>query len=314
MRHGYINEKRKITTFTQTKNLNHMINIELTPEQAEELMGFYTIELEKIQKRVNEINGLIDKLKGKIHVLPEPAIKQIEENVPKKVDLKYLTDTSIEKETLKEMNQRWSSFILQVLQDKQSPLSRKDITKVYEQLYNKNISNSEKVQAQLQQALFRLSARSKKIECIKKKGMRNNLYKLISKDKNINDAPKTTEKAKAKNANPRKIEKLRPKTVIIRDNKPPLTFTYNWPKFILDTLNKTKRVLSTKEFVPLAMVHFNVPKHDNKKIRNSLSRSLSYLEQKANKIKSLYKEGKAGRFYGLPEWFDNKGNSITKYI
>lgn len=51
-----------------------MIKIEFTPQQVEELKIFYVLELDKIQKRAQEISGIIAKLGATPNTLQETAI------------------------------------------------------------------------------------------------------------------------------------------------------------------------------------------------------------------------------------------------
>ena len=97
-----------------------MVNIVLTPQQAEELKSFYVIELEKIQKRADEIKGILNKLTVQPELIKTPATKQVKEKTEKKISLKNQKEITLHKETEKNTPQ-WGSFIIQVLQEKQKP-------------------------------------------------------------------------------------------------------------------------------------------------------------------------------------------------
>ena len=54
-----------------------MVNIELTPKQAEELKNFYIVELEKIQKRSVEVKELLSKLNSQTVLIKTSGTKKI---------------------------------------------------------------------------------------------------------------------------------------------------------------------------------------------------------------------------------------------
>jgi len=279
-----------------------MVNIELTSQQAEELKNFYVIELEKIQKRADEIKGLLTKLNSTTVPIATSTTKQVSEKTHKKITVQNLDEINLHKES-EAHSPKWGDFIIQVLQEKQKPLTRKAITKLYEKHYNTNITKSKR--SGMEQALARLRVRNKKIQSIQTEGKKERLYGLTEW------ADKSSLKTK-----PEKIVKTKKATSMIaikRDKRLPANTTYNWPQFIIDTLSKTKRVLTAKDFLQRAMVHYTIPKHDIVSTRGKLSPALSNMEKNTKKLKTVMKKGITGRCYGLTEWFDDDGKLIAIY-
>ena len=281
-----------------------MVNIELTSLQAEELKAFYVNELEKIQKRTDEILGLLNKLNSQPFKIVASAKNHVNKKSHKKIIVNNIEEIVLQKES-EAKNPKWSEFIIQVLQEKQKPLSRKVISKLYEQHYNKKITNSKSAQSGLLQALYWLRVKNKKIQSIKKDGKKEKLYGLTEWSANPIKKTITTKISKTKKVNRKPATK---QTVQSSEKN-----THNWNKFIFDTLNKTKRVMSLKELLQYAIVTFNIPKQGMVSTRNSLSPMLSNLVRKSKTLKSVKKEGQTGRSYGISNWFDDDDNLIAIY-
>lgn len=279
-----------------------MINIELTPQQVEELKNFYASELENIQRRADEIKGLLNKLDTKPVVNTKPAITH--DKVVPTPNLTKQPEKSIKVKSRKTKNPNWRHFVLKTLKEQNKPLTSDEIIKLYYKQHNLDLPASQNSIMALSQALYRLRVKDNIVKSSKIKGKREKRYGLIdANDKSV----VLTDIAKEKKPVPLNPNQ-KPKTIIKRDNKPPLTLTYNWPKFIYETLNKTKRVLSAKEFLGHALVYYNIPKSEMEPTRVKLSPALSRLEKITKSLKTCKKDGQKGRFYGLPEWFggDNK--------
>ena len=279
-----------------------MVNIELTPQQVKELKSFYASELENIQRRADEIKGLLNKLDTKPIVNTKPAI--IPDKVEPNPKLTRQPKKSINAKPRKTKNPNWRHFVLKTLKENDKPLTSDAILKLYYKQHNLDLPASQNSIMALSQALYRLRVKDNIIKSSKIKGKREKRYGLIdAADKSV----VLTENAKVKKTVPLNPNQ-KPKTIIKRDNKPPLTLTYNWPKFIYETLNKAKRVLSAKEFLGHAMVYYNIPKSEMESTRVKLSPALSRLEKNSKTLKTCKKDGQTGRFYGLSDWFggDNK--------
>lgn len=285
-----------------------MVNIELTPQQVEELKNFYIIELEKIQKRASEIKALLDKLDSKPLDINEPVTLGNKVKLKTKVTA-HDQKVFIEPKERKTKNPNWINYVVELLKEQNKPLTSKEIIQSYEKQHSIDLSNSKYSVNALRQALHRLRVKNNRITNIKVKGKTEKLYGLIEwVDKSV--VEKT---AKAKKIKPVENANQKPKTIIKQVNKPPLVLTYNWPKFIFETLNKTKRVLTAKDFLKYAMVYYSIPKHEMEKTRGKLSPSLSRLERISKSLKTCKKDGQPGRFYGLPNWFDKNNKLIATY-
>lgn len=273
-----------------------MVNIDLTPQQIEELKKYYESELELMRKRTDEFQRLVIKLDTKYSFDSKPSA------LPDKGKVKpVLTKKTFEINPSKTKNVNWRNFVLTTLKEKDKSLTSDEIFKSYKKQNGIDLSSSKNSVAALSQALYRLRVKDKVIASSRIKGKREKRYGLIG---NADKSVVVPDNAKAKKPVQIKRVNQNPKTKIVSDNKPTLKRTDYWPKFINETLNKTKRVLSAKDLLKHAMVYFNLPKKDYDITRGRLAPALSRLEKITKALKSSTKKGQAGRFYGLPEWFD----------
>lgn len=300
-----------------------MINIDLTLQQVEELKSFYINELDKIQNRADEIRGILEKFKIKPESVAKPQVPAIKTEIgyprltdgqaslwekPKVEKQKIITPR---KETDKQT--KWGNMILELLQEKQKPLSIRKIVKTFEKQINIPKTDLKKAISGIQQSLHRLRTYNNKIQSIKRKGKKEKLYGLTEwakKPKIISLIPEVSKPNKDKNSTSRRNIS---KTIVKQAGKPPLNYTYNWPEFIKKILNKTKRILTAKEFLKYAMNYYNIPVSQRNNTRGKLSPALSRLEKITKTLKSFKKKGVTGRSYGLSEWFDGDGNLIPEF-
>ena len=88
---------------------------------------------------------------------------------------------------------------------------------------------------------------------------------------------------------------------------------HNWPKFIIDTLNRTKRVMTPKEFLNYAITAFSIPKYEEDKAKKNVAPTLSYLTHKNKTLKTTIKKGQKVKSYGLSTWFNDAGELIPDF-
>jgi len=277
-----------------------MVNIDLTPQQIEELKKYYESELEQMRKRTDEFQRLLIKLDTK-HSFDSTSSAPTDKDDIKSVLTKPSSKKTIIVEPDKAKNPNWRQFILTTLKEKNKSLTSAEIFKSYKKQYGADLTSSKNSIAALSQALVRLRTKDNLITGKQIKGKKGKRYGLID---NTDKSVIVAGNAKAKKPVQIKSVNQKPKTKIVSDSKPTVKRTDYWPKFINETLNKTKRVLSAKELLKHAMVYFNLPKKDYDITRGRLAPALSRLEKSTKSLKTCKKNGQTGRFYGLPEWFD----------
>jgi hypothetical protein len=312
-----------------------MVQIDLTPKQVEELKNHYILELEKLQQRSAEVMGLLSKLvHGPIATLPA---KQAELAQPA-----GKTEEKTKRRGRPTTTPNLGDFIIQLLTEKNKPLTSEQIIKGYKKQFKIDLSGSTATMSSLNQTLFRLRAKQNLITSTRRKGKKGNVYSLVKKDVTpiVKTKPAKEKKTaapiiKTKPAKEKKtaapIIKTKPakekktaarivKTKPVKEKKAaaakelvPAASKNNWPQFIVDTLNKHKRVLSLKDFLGNAMVQFSIPAKDKKSTYGKISPVLTQMVKAKDKIRAYRKAGTSLKFYALNDWFTDKNELITTY-
>lgn len=283
-----------------------MINIELTTEHAAEIKNFYVCELAKLQKRAVVIRELLSLLGAERAINPVKENKEnetTEAGKSKPAKPEKTKEIPAEDET-KIKNPKWRNFIIEVLHEKEKPLSRKVIMKLYSQRNNVKLTDSKSARTSLEKALFKLRVKDKKIESIKKKGKKEALYGLIEW------AGKFSVKTPKERIKKTKKDNTAPPVEIIQ--KPLPDSEYNWTQFIQETIISEKRILSVPELIQYAFVKFELTEEYRKAIRNRISLTISELKQ-SKILKPAKKEGVDGLSYGPSEWFSDDGYIKPEY-
>jgi len=278
-----------------------MINLEFTQQQVEELTIYYRRELEKIEKRAEEIREILNKFNSN-----SKTVKTIKTD--EKVIQNDIVKTNII--TKKGENESWSSTILKAMEQIGKPTYKEAIYKKVSEL--KGVGLSQNTLHTIDQAIFNLRRVHKKIESISINGKKKKLYKLIGLSE-IKTKPNKLVKEKKKQITSNNSIDIK-KTIIKQDNKPPKIITYNWSSFITNTLAKTQRPIRAKEFLEIAMKEFNVPANKRNEFRGRLSPALSRMERETKALKTIKKKGVTGRFYCLSDWYYQNGTLKSKYL
>lgn len=281
----------------------NMKSIEFTEREIEELKIFYQNEFGKTLERLESIKGILNKFdanEGKIEEKQELS-NHLESN---ELENKIKPETF--KKKWKENKSKWQSFILELLIQHNRPIKFDDI--VEEAIYKFKIPEDKfkNVRQAITNSSFRLRTQHKKIRNFKVQGITGKYYGLTNwfdKDEKLKEqyqdklTPVLIEKTKT--------QKIRTKKVI---RKKPI-----WVPFVLNTIKENDTLLQSKTLTKIAIEKFKVKESDNQKTRRSVSTTLKDQEKKTKKLKSYSIDGVRGKYYGLPEWFDNKGELSEKY-
>lgn len=80
-----------------------------------------------------------------------------------------------------------------------------------------------------------------------------------------------------------------------------------WIDLIYDILRSKKSLMLSNSLTLAAMERLNIPAVDKNRVRMAISTNLTRLTKYDKTINKFSHKGTAGAFYGLAEWFDDKG-------
>jgi hypothetical protein len=306
-----------------------MAKIDFTPKQIEELKNHYLQELEKLQQRSSEIIGILKNLVHEpVHfekqigtsviksALPAEESKAVIQTGEKKrrgrppastvepahpaeeLQPPVLTEEKIERGVNRSGNPRWAAFIMQLLKEVGKPLSSEQIIDAYQMQYDLDISTSKPARQSLNQALHQLRVTKRQIISIKRPGRKAKLFALTG-TQYIPSEDVQAEKKKKPDKSSGETSKTETK--------------YNWAQFVLNTLAKTKRILSLKEFCNYAIVEYTIPANEKKATYGRISPILTQMVRRKDTIRTVQKDGFHFKYYGLNDWFNSNGELITIY-
>lgn len=286
-----------------------MIKLELSHKQTEELKNFYSAELKTILKRADELKDLLNKLEQ--NPVVEVSEGVISSNGKKKSLIRKQPAEGIsDLKFRKTKNPNWRLIVLEILKEKQKPVSIDEIIQTYEKTHKGKISGNKKFLNSLTQALFRLRTVDKKINSIKIKGQKQKLYSLLGN----NAIPvKDATAIKSKTVVPAKANSNIQMKEYQKRGRKPKEKTDDLTKFIVETLRKTKRVMTELELLKYAMVYFGLPRRENKIMKGKLRVFLNDLAKNERTVSRVKKEGRLTKLWALPEWVDEESNLITEY-
>jgi len=238
-----------------------MKNIPLTETEIKEIKDHYTLELEKIQKRANEITNILQKISPSNLKAESP--KPIVENKVAEVKVKSVKAKKAEK-----------------------PVSPVIIAKPAKPVASVKVSVDKKVEAKAAKVK---PASNKKSDVV--------IPKIVSKkaEKPAKPTKVKAEKAAKTADSSKKIRKPN------SESKKSL-----YEAFILDSLKKENKLISSKTLFDSVEKQFNVKAPDYSKMKATVTVILS--KTKANgALKDYTQPGIKSKLYGLKEWFDASG-------
>lgn len=281
-----------------------MVNIKLAPKQVIELKKFYVGELKILLERVDEVKDILNKLENNPSVdVSENIINNDSKGTVLSTAKKDITQGK-DLRFRKTKNPNWRLFVTKILKELQKPLTVSEIMRLYEKKNNEKVIGNKKYLNSLSQALFRLRVVNKRIISKRVKNQKEKVYLLLGQTQGSEGIPQTRKQRQKKTIL---------KTSISKSDKGTSRDNYDWAKFIFETLTKTKRVLTEKEFFRYALVYFNIPKKDSVTIKGKLKIALSDLVKKGKHLKRTTKEGHSITFYALPEWVNNNHELKTEF-
>jgi hypothetical protein len=270
-----------------------MKNIPFTENEIKEIKDHYSQELEKIQKRANEIRGIIEKMEGSkvaSSVMPEPTVEKIID----KGKRKYSRKTEKKEASLISVNEPVK--LPEVVAAKQKGRKKSSITEVpvpqQVAAKTKGVSNKKAdVTSETKTKSTKIAKKSAitkvPISKVSKKALKSaNAEIKIAKTAKIVPVVSVAEKGRKKSTDSKKSQ---------------------YESFILGIITKQGKLLTSKVIFDSVEKEFKVPAADYSKMKATVTVILS--KEKANgQLKDMAQPGTKAKLYGISEWFDNNGN------
>jgi len=175
-----------------------------------------------------------------------------------------------------------NAFIIQLLKEKNKPLTLGEMLKERLKQYNIIPRNSTDIKFSIKQALYQLE-RKKLISKTWKIDRGENLFFLYIKEYDPTEIVDSTD------------------TIV------------NFEQFIIDTLQKHKRIFSLEDFVKYALVHYQISSSEKKFLAKEIYSIILQMIKDKNNLRRVINCGSRESYYGLKEWFNSKGELMTLY-
>jgi hypothetical protein len=264
-----------------------MKTIPFTESEIKEIKEHYTHELERLQKRANEIRGILQKMEGK-------DVKDIINIATSVTEEKGKID---KKEVANKVKGTAGKSIASKPANANSALSQKKKT---------NSSKTEKTSVVKTNVPV-----TKKISVPNAKKQVITVVKSVKKGKTAKQSTNTkTSKdvaiasSKTKKTNTSKTEK----TGAVKKGraKSPTSKHAIYESFIVEYITKQNKLISSKSLLDTVEKEFKIPAADYSKMKATVTVILSKTKA-GGRIKDYPQPGTKTKLYGLIDWFDNSG-------
>lgn len=268
-----------------------MKKISLSESEANDLLDLYQSEIDRAQRRINNLKTIIHKLseghsfehteeepvkvKGKRGRKPKAKVAVEVKPVIKTKEVKEIK----EKEIAKEPKKRGRKPKAKVAEIKAEPKKRGPKPKV------------KAAEAKVK----------KEKNTIKEK-------EIIKKPKKIGRKKKVSKVKAAPKKRGRKPKSLRKP---IKGGKG--SEKVKWNDFIIDTITEKNSLMLASSITRAALEKFEIPESDRDRVRMAISTTLTKMVKSDKNISTYSQEGIRGSFYGLAGWFNDNAQLKDEY-
>ena len=267
-----------------------MKNIPFTESELKQIKEFYSQELDKLEKRTSEVKNLLKKFDSADKVEKATTVESKEVKVQaKKSGRKNATTVKADSkpaEVASSVPVKSTKKVktAKVAKEKAAPKA-------------KNVKAKKAVKA-APVATANAAKPAKSVKPVK-------AAKAPKASKAAKPAKATKVVKSAKASKPAKTDKGTTKREFSGRKA-------NWSEFIINLLKSNNQLLPSRFFVDAAMKRNNLTEKDFIKTRGLIATKLSDMFKNTKTLMLFEQPGKKGGLYGLPEWFDEKGNLLDK--
>ena len=278
--------------------------------EVTEMKKFYQEELDKTLQRLSHIKGVLEKLGTTNQVI------NIEVKAPLKKEqtIKAVKDKEAPKKPVVRKQSKvksiWEEMIVKRLKAINKPLNFDELTEEIMAFGLIPKDKFESTKKTIKGVTTRLRRQNKSIQTFSVPGLRVKyigLRKWFDENGEIKEEFKTRLPIKEK-----KVVKKRVKTELSKIIKP--EGTPPWVVYVVDLLKDADKPLLVTEMAYITMENFKIDKKYFEPTRVAIARTTSFLHKKEQKIGRHLLNGKTPGYYGLPEWFNRKGELKKAYL
>lgn len=269
--------------------IKRMKNIPFTETEIKEIKDHYSQELDKLQKRANEIRGILGKMEGsKVEIISTP------EPVKEKVNIKEKKNLS--KKAVKVVPSTTS--VAPLASNAAAGVNKKGRKPAVKAIEKKAVKTVEKVAKKPV-----LKAVKPVVKPIEAKAAKK---AVVTKVVTTKESKRALKSAKAEIAKAKIDSKKSESNGKKGRKKSADSKKSQYESFILNLISKQGKLLSSKAIFDAVEKEFKVTAADYSKMKATVTVILS--KEKANgQLKDMNQTGTKAKLYGISEWFDDKG-------
>ncbi|NOX45732.1 MAG: hypothetical protein GXO89_02000 [Chlorobi bacterium] len=287
-----------------------MATVKLPETELTEMRQFYEEELSKTLKRLQHIKNVLDNIGSKGRSIQI----QISETEGQKEDLgtsNPIPAPTKEKARKKKRGPKsiWEDLIIKRLRHINMPMTYDELTNEIMTFGKIPEEKRKNTKQSILNVVFRLRKRNTKIKTFSS-GSREKYVGLkrwfdsngeIKEEYRKVATPRTKTKEARKDASP-------PKGKTEKN-----TTRSRWSDYVLELLRAEDKPMPIKTLTERAMKEFNIEAKLFDKTKLAVTRSMSQLDKKSNKVGRYRIKGSRSGYFGLKEWFDTNGQLKQEY-
>ena len=271
-----------------------MKKISLTDSEINDLLDLYQSEIDRAQRRINNLKSIIEKLSES---------KTNEPTIEKKIEKQSVK--SIEKLKGKRGRKPKMKVVQQIpVVDKKEEIKEKTNKEVPKKILDKDRKSQEKA---LKEAKAVIIVEEKKEPQKRGRKKKEDETKVV-KTKKRGRKKKTAKAKAAPKKRGRKPKSLR-KPIKGGKGKEKV----RWNDFILETIKSKNSLMLASSLTQAALEKFQIPNSDRDRVRMAISTTLTKMANKDKILKTHLQPGLRGAFFGLSQWFNSKNELTSDY-
>jgi hypothetical protein len=289
-----------------------MKKITLSDVEINELLDLYQSEIDRSQRRINNLKRTIEKLsEGQSVKQKEEKITKIKGKRGRKPKVKVEeVKAPVEKVVKKEPKKRGRKPKFVEIKPEPKKRGRKPKVKTLdERVISDKIVTKEPKQKEI-----------KTKNVLKKRGRKPIAKPIIAKPtKKIVEKKIPKEKKKAGRKKKVTLTKTSPKKIVkskvlrkpIKSGKG--KDKVKWNDFITETITSKNSLMLASSLTRAALEKFSIPASDRDRVRMAISTALTKLTNKDKVLQTYLQPGIKGAFFGLASWFNEKKELNSDY-